>query len=327
MRILSLNKWKLAGYWPNTAKFRKSIETGKTLDAVTIEMDAEVPGSVYKDLLRNGFIKDPLMDQNSLECEWVANRSWVYQTGFYVDPVYRGKNIFLHFKGIDYRASFFLNGKQIGSHTGMFRPANLNITDLISYEDKNIISVVLDKPPEEYGQIGFTSETRTQKSRFNYKWDFSTRLVNVGLYDEAYIACYGAARLTYAKITPVLNENRWRVHLEFELERFQENFVMLEAVLYDGNRAVKIFKTEQIKSGSVSGAIVLDDFEPELWWTNGYGKQPLYRLEVTVYDSDGVSDTKSYMVGFRSLEYKRPDSKFIGDILPYSVVILRKTLR
>lgn len=34
------------------------------------------------------------------------------------------------------------------------------------------------------GQIGYTSATSTQKSRFNYKWDFSTHLVNIGFWQD-----------------------------------------------------------------------------------------------------------------------------------------------
>ena len=55
--------------------------------------------------------------------------------------------------------------------------------------------MVLKGAVEELGQNGKTSETRTQKSRFGYKWDFGTRLVNIGIWQGVYIEYIENARV------------------------------------------------------------------------------------------------------------------------------------
>lgn len=62
-------------------------------------------------------------------------------------------------------------------------------------EGDNLLLVVIKSAPDEMGQIGYTSRTHTQKARFNYKWDFSTRLVNLGLYGEVRLEPKGPDRV------------------------------------------------------------------------------------------------------------------------------------
>ena len=85
MLIQSITHWKLAGFWPNVAEFKRGMELGNTLEATVGYMDAEVPGNVYKALMDHGYIADPYIDMNSLSCEWVANREWVYKTSLWID--------------------------------------------------------------------------------------------------------------------------------------------------------------------------------------------------------------------------------------------------
>jgi beta-mannosidase len=47
---------------------------------------------------------------------------------------------------------------------------------------------------------------------------------------------------------------------------------------------------------------------PELWWPNGYGSQPLYDLEVTLRDGETVLDQRNYRIGLRIIELRQdPD--------------------
>ena len=48
---------------------------------------------------------------------------------------------------------------------------------------------------------------------------------------------------------------------------------------------------------------------PQLWWPNGYGEQPLYTVDVALLAGGVVSDTAHYQVGLRTLELRRvPDA-------------------
>ena len=84
MEAIQLNQWKVMGTLPYQADFSAHITDGVLLPNLTQWIDAEVPGSIYRDLLKAGYIEEPYFDQNSLHCEWVAGRWWIYRTTFTV---------------------------------------------------------------------------------------------------------------------------------------------------------------------------------------------------------------------------------------------------
>ena len=52
--------------------------------------------------------------------------------------------------------------------------------------------------------------------------------------------------------------------------------------------------------------------KPELWWPNGYGKQPLYQVEVSIIRKDDPQlealDSRRYQIGLRTIELRQePD--------------------
>jgi beta-mannosidase len=130
MNKINLNNWKVAGFWPYTPILNRSMETGTNLRGVTPWLETVVPGSIYKTLQQNGLIDDPYVDMNSVKCEWVSNRWWVYKTTFKTDESFKDKRIQLIFKGIDYKAHIYLNTQKLSEHEGMYTPEILEITDI-----------------------------------------------------------------------------------------------------------------------------------------------------------------------------------------------------
>ena len=183
---LSQLSWELKGYWPYVPEKEKSMETGQTLHGVTGWIPARVPGGVHADLFRAGLIPDPYFGMNSLSCEWVENRWWMYRTAFPASlegQDLTSQRVVLVCKGLDYDADVFFNDERVAEHRGgMFVPLRVELTGRV--REQNRLVVIFRGVPREMGQIGFTSRTSTQKSRFNYKWDFSTHLVNIGFWQD-----------------------------------------------------------------------------------------------------------------------------------------------
>ena len=164
--MIKLTDWQLAGYYPFTPLLAQSAEIGMASGCVTPIIPATVPGSVYRDLFRAGLIPDPYFEQNSLLCEWVKDRFWVYQAEF--TPSVRqseSERTVLRFEGIDYHAHIFVNGQSIGEHENMHVPFEADITALVRSGESNTVRVVLEAAPDEMGQIGYTDRTHTQKAR------------------------------------------------------------------------------------------------------------------------------------------------------------------
>ncbi len=195
-----LTDWQLAGFWPYTAIWNRSVETGAIHGGVTPSIPAKVPGSIHMDLLRAGLIEDPYYEMNSLKCEWVPQRWWMYRTTCVIPEELKGKRIRLIFRGIDYKAHIFFNNMPKVVHEGMYTHVKLDVTDYVVFGGENTVQVVLESAPDEMGQIGYTRETFTQKARFTYKWDFGTRMIHLGLYDKVYFEAVGGATIESSHI-------------------------------------------------------------------------------------------------------------------------------
>jgi beta-mannosidase len=259
--------------------------------------DATVPGSIHDDLLRAGVIPDPHFEMNTLQIEWVAERSWMYRKTFTVDETLRGKRVELCFEGVDYEATFFLNGEQIGTHKSQFVPARFEVADKLNYGGENVIAVALAPAPREESQLGYTSRVRTHRTRMNEWWDFCPRIRHIGLWDDVYLKVTGEARI----------EDVWvRPHLAQKLDHA---LIGLVTTLSGAGRVETTVETGASTVWQGEGASTAFSIEPpELWYPNGYGEQPLYRAKVRVYDSDGhLSDERSVPFGLRRVEWTGND--------------------
>ena len=73
-------------------------------------LPAQVPGTVHTDLLRNKIIKDPFVDDNEKNVQWVGVANWDYQCKFSCDESILGKpQIHLNFEGLDTYAEVYFN--------------------------------------------------------------------------------------------------------------------------------------------------------------------------------------------------------------------------
>ena len=315
MILTNLRHWTLSGAWPYTPIQGKAMETGEPFSGVTDEVDAVVPGSIYADLMRAGLIEDPYYGRNSLHCEWVANRWWIYTTRFSLEESLRGKRLTVTFLGIDYKARIYVNGQKLAEHENMYTPCSVDFTDVARFgSEQNQIRVLLENAPEEMGQIGYTSRTHTQKARFNYKWDFCTRLVNLGLWDEVLVCADEGSAITDAQI-------RYENGIVSGVFRCDGNGTVSAELAYAGD--IIAAADAAVLNGQALVSLPVES--PKLWYPNGTGEQPLYDLSITLRCGDKESDKKSYRVGLRTLAYTRCDGAN-ETALPYIPVINGKRI-
>ena len=87
----------------------------------SVEIDAQVPGTVFEALHENIIIEDPFYGENEHEMKWVFESNWSYEKEFNLDPEFlEHKHILLRFNGLDTIAEVTLNGEIIGSVNNMF---------------------------------------------------------------------------------------------------------------------------------------------------------------------------------------------------------------
>lgn len=321
-----LTDWRVMGTLPYQPDFSKSLQQGEMGPGVTDWFPASVPGCIYEDLWKAGYIADPYYGENSLACEWVANRWWVYRTCFTVSQEDMEDTLRLRFAGIDYAAQIYLNGCPLGRHEGMYIPFEVTVNPFLKAGEENILVCVLEHAPFADPQPGYTSKTRYLKARFNYKWDFAARLVSLGLYDKVTLTRYNAAQVKSRFIRPVRTGEGWRLDVDVELEAFSDCEAEVSCELFspDGVSLCRSREGIALHKGFCAYHTAFAVAEPDLWWPNGYGEQNLYELRFAISENSGVSDSFSQRTGFRTLEYRHADGR--EDALAYNVVINGKRI-
>ncbi len=324
---LSLNgsDWTFKGFYGEDWNWRKSHQPD-TMDKRHWKLGA-VPGSVQNDLWLAGEVPDPYFERNSLLMEWVPQRTWLYKKAFRAPADWRCQRVQLRFEGVDYEAQFFLNGELIGSHAGMYTPAVFEVGELLRYGQDNLIAVVIEPAPQEQPQVGRTSKVFTHKARMNYWWDFSPRMIHLGIWDSVSLNVTGPVRVEDVFAHPQLNESLDSAVVDVSAALHTNKAVKARIhtrLRFEGDTISEEYSTHDLEIGTtqVNAAFKLDD--PHLWWPNGYGEQPLYQAEVTVSMLEGqaetLSDREEVTFGVRRVELDRNDASS-ESALPYTLLV------
>lgn len=316
---ISLNgTWQLKGTASYVPLRDKSMETGKPLEGITPWLDAQVPGGVARALYKAGYIEHPYVDMNSLKCEWIENRWWIYRREFDRKALGENQRVFLHFEGVDYACIVYLNGKVLGEHEGMYEDFAFDITRQYREQEHFILDVLILHAPDEMGQIGRTSQTSTQKSRFGYKWDFSTRLVNLGIWQDVTLVVEDEAALTDLYVhTDVRADGAGLICVETETCAHQHVPLRAEAsVSLEGVELQRV--ALEGKEQAFEGCLTVEN--PRLWYPNGLGEQPLYDVTLTLYSGDRMLDRRCLKQGIRHVEMVQNEDAPQG-ALPYTFAV------
>lgn len=322
---ISLNgaDWQCKGYYGEDWRWRDAHRP--TLRDTRHWLPASVPGSVHHDLWRAGEISNPYFERNSLLLEWVPARTWVYRKTFTVDPAIQGGRVQLIFEGVDYEAEFFLNGESLGTHTGMFTPAMFEIGDRLHYGAENTLAVVIEPAPPEQPQVGRTSRVRTHKSRMTYWWDFCPRMIHLGIWDNVFLEVSGPTRIEDVFVRPQLAPGlrQANVSVSIMLDSRQHGIVEVETLLRLDSATIAMERTcHALAPGQTCLNVCLPVVQPQLWWPNGHGEQPLYEAEVRITDAETglLSDVRTTRFGIRQVKLI-PNEGAEATARPYTLVV------
>ena len=272
---------------------------------------AAVPGNVREILLRQGLISDPYVGRNNEQSRWVEDFAWWYRKTFHAPESWRGKRLELRFDGIDYKADFYLNGRRLGTHEGMFTPAVFDVTEHIVVGGPNVVCAGFAPPPRDtadhYWDGRIPERARAHRCQMSWGWDWSRHLLPIGIWDSVRLTAHGDVRLTdvFAR-SRRKPRNRWDVAFEMEIENAGAALNAVEAVIelrganFRTARQRTAFKTP-LRRGTrtLKKTVSLD--APELWWPNGYGRQRLYEATITLSHGERTLARKRIRFGVREV--------------------------
>ena len=264
---------------------RVYIKDGWTLsgDGFEGKIEARVPGCVHTDLVRAGYIANPLYRDNNEACRFIERGNYVYSTRFIAK---RADGVKLVFEGLDTYADIYLNGIYIGESHNMFIPHEYPVSDALA-DGENCLEVRFRSPINEVEGLpkragAFTTERMySRRMQCTYSWDWVERFVTMGIFLPVYLVypsgVYASGAYVY---TTEVDSYGAEIVTELEFSDFESGgeVAFVEIISPWGKR--------------VAGCEFYADRErfvrrfniknPDLWWPVGYGEQPLYTLRVTV---------------------------------------------
>lgn len=291
--------WMLAGWTPFIWRQQRAIESGATHNAEVGGIHARVPGSVQGALLEAGVIPDWNVGLEARACEWVENRHWVYTASLPDNWLPAGATVRLRALGLDYRGWVLVNGATAGTFTGTFVPHVFDLTAFLRQRE-NVVQIVFDTPPRWLGQIGYTSRMTEWKPRFNYFWDWTSRLVQCGIWDDLLLEVTDGREILALDVRAGAQGGAGHLRVRGTVVG-GENATVHVALRGPAGTV----REETVPAAEFSRGIAWSGLPVDLWWPNGEGAQPLYELCCVLRDAGGVElDVRRRRVGFRAIDWR-----------------------
>jgi beta-mannosidase len=298
-------EWQLRGWRQNDWELARTPERAKVRVPDVGPVPASVPGSVRGALLAAGLIPDPTVGTQSRASEWIEHRHWTYSTTVPDDVVEQagsGRRIVLVCGALDHAGAVLIDETEIGRFRGSFIPHEFDLTDAIVAGSREL-SIVFTDVPDGLGQNGWTSRVRDWKPRFNYGWDWIPRMVQIGIPETPVIEVRDAAVLDDMNVRAALDPATGACTLHMMAMAPPDADYVLEVAIEGPGVAVL---DELPVDGEFSVRLDVPGARP---WDvlDGDTGVALYELRLRLRSADGVvEDTVNRTVGFRSIEWARP---------------------
>lgn len=295
----------LAGKW----KFRQ-------MDAQEW-LPATVPGGVHTDLLALGRIADPFVGDNEKRVQWVAEADWEYCRQFVVDvDLMSQPHIWLVCDGLDTLATVKLNGNELGHTANMFRQYRWDVKALLKAGENELCIMFISpvrfcaakqsiRPMPGVAQA-IAGGPYLRKAPCHFGWDWGPQLPPIGIWKDIRLEGYEGMRLEDVHLSQQHIEGRVEIDAKVigQVWEDQPRQVIMRINALDD----KQFETSSVISVGKVGQLKIVIDNPQLWWPNGYGAQPLYKVTIELRQGSLILDSKEYQLGLRTIELRQePD--------------------
>ncbi|HEY1401190.1 MAG TPA: beta galactosidase jelly roll domain-containing protein, partial [Terriglobales bacterium] len=261
---------------------------------------AGVPTTVVAAQVKSGLLPDPFYAMNLRQYPGVSYPigfnfsnipmptdspyavSWWYRKEFALSHEYAGKTVWLNFRGINYRANIFLNGKQIANSNdvvGAWRTYEFNITSAVK-TGPNVLAVQVWAPTENNLAITFVD------------WNPSPPDKNMGLWREVYLTTSGPVALRHPAVlskvdSPADNVSAARLTVTALVKNASDHAV--KGTLKGRIENIEFAQPVDLTAGESKDVVFspaqypqLNLSHPRLWWPAQMGTPNLYDLHLSL---------------------------------------------
>jgi beta-mannosidase len=272
-------------------------------------LSAKVPGCIHTDLLSHGLIPDPFHGSNELLLQDLEERDCDYRLDFEADPELLGhEHIELVALGLDTVAQIRMNGTRVAAVENMFIEHRFDVkahllagTNRLDIHFTSPLAYIRARLGDEElveWQDPVGGSSRIRKEPCNFGWDWGPRFVTSGIWRPIGLHAWSGNRIESVHVAQAHGEDGVRLTFTPRLARPANGGSLHGMITLDGE-PVTDFTGETVLLKA-----------PRLWWPNGHGAQPLYRVVLTWHDADGRAlDTWEKRIGLRTIELDRhPDA-------------------
>lgn len=300
MRKITLNgRWELA-------------EAGK---AALCEV--QIPGSVLSGLYGAGKIEDPFYRTNEDATRELFWKDYEFCRTFMVtEDALEEEKVVLVCEGLDTLTDIYINGKKAGSTDNMHRTWKLDVKEFL-HSGENQIRIVFrsvfkyieDYEYEENKEIhyvpcgGMKGNQLIRKAHCMFGWDWGPQTIDAGIFRDIYLEAYSHPRIEDVKITQRHGDNAVDVCTMVAVSGNSVDKCRVRvSVREDAEKVCGCNRADHKSEAEWETTLTSTIHNPKLWWPNGYGDQPLYKVQVELLDENGtVLETIMKRIGLRTL--------------------------
>jgi ABC-type glycerol-3-phosphate transport system permease component len=216
-----------------------------------------------------------------------GRRLW-YRRTFEIPSAWEGKHVLLHFGAVDYEATLWVNGQEVGTHVGGYDAFSFDITNALT--DSGTQEVVVSVwDPSDAGTQPRGKQVREPEGI----WYRST----TGIWQTVWLEPVSEARIESLKMEPDIDAGILTLVARVE-GRIGVGEQTVKAVVLENGEAI----AEAI--GAAGQKLELRIPDAKLWTPDG---PFLYDLQVTLYENDKEVDEVSSYFGMRKISLGRDE--------------------
>jgi hypothetical protein len=221
------------------------------------------------------------------------NRLW-YRRTFSLPKGWAGRRVLLHFGAVDWEATVWLNGRELGTHRGGYDAFSFDVTPALQpASEQEIVVAVWD--PSDAG----TQPRGKQVREPHGIWYTPT----TGIWQTPWLEPVEPAHIESLKITPDLDQSA--VTLEVAALT-PSGTATIKAEVLDGGKVVQAGEVSVLEaSGRIRPRLILRIPNPKPWSPDS---PHLYGLRFALYADGRLTDEVSSYFGLRKVSVGRDDA-------------------
>ncbi|MGB7284828.1 MAG: sugar-binding domain-containing protein [Candidatus Acidiferrum sp.] len=277
------------------------------------------PNTVFAVLVENGVYKNPYFGMNLRSIPGVsykigsefANQEmppdspfavpWWYRKEFEVPAQFKGKTVWLAFRGINYRADIWINGKKVAGSdqvVGAFRRYEFDVTPFVKAGAKNVVAVEVSAP--HANELGITW----------VDWNPTPPDKDMGLWQEVVLSASGPVAVRHPAVEtkldlPAIDKAHLTVRAELDNASNEAVKGTLRGRILGEPTPIEFSQSVELSAGehqaiaiTPEGSPSLNLQDPRLWWPYQMGEPFLHKLVLEFVPEKGpLSDKQTIEFG------------------------------